>query len=381
MAFHEGYTSGRVISRQMSDVDAISDLFEEGLDSLISAALTLVLVGTGMLLLDWPLALVVLAGFLPLTWLSALVPPRVGDRLPADQGNRRAGHRALRRDLRRAPGGAGVPQGAAQRGDLRRASRQYAAASLRSSRLIAVFGPGISLVANVAIGLVLCYGGLRVIDGDIKVGVLATFLLYLGRFFDPLQDVSQFYNSFQCAAAGAGEDLRRAGGGAVRAPSRPTPRAARRAAAERRAGGPVRRGAVRLPGRGRAARASTWTSRPGRPWRWSGETGAGKTTVARLLARFYDPGQGRVLLDGVDLRDLPDEVLRREIVLITQENFLFEGTVADNIRLGRPDADRGRGRGGGPGHRRARVHRRAAGRLRTLRSASAAGGCRPGSAS
>jgi ABC-type multidrug transport system fused ATPase/permease subunit len=69
-----------------------------------------------------------------------------------------------------------------------------------------------------------------------------------------------------------------------------------------------------------------------------GATGAGKTTVARLLARFYDPGQGRVRLDGVDLRDVPDQVLRQEVVLVTQENFLFTGSVADNIRLGRPDA-------------------------------------------
>ncbi len=69
-----------------------------------------------------------------------------------------------------------------------------------------------------------------------------------------------------------------------------------------------------------------------------GATGAGKTTVARLLARFYDPDQGSVRLDGVDLRDLPDRVLRREVVLVTQENFVFSGSVADNIRLGRPDA-------------------------------------------
>ena len=94
-----------------------------------------------------------------------------------------------------------------------------------------------------------------------------------------------------------------------------------------------------------------------------GATGAGKTTVARLLARFYDPDQGSVRLDGVDLRDVPDRVLRREIVLVTQENFVFSGSVADNIRLGRPERHPGGGGSGGPGHRRGRLHLRAARRL------------------
>ena len=113
VAFHESYTSGRMISRQTSDVEAISALFEEGLDALISAALTLVLVGTGMLLLDWQLGLVVLSGFIPLTLLSVWFRRESANRLPAYQGDQRAGHRALRRDVRRPAGGAGVPAGAA----------------------------------------------------------------------------------------------------------------------------------------------------------------------------------------------------------------------------------------------------------------------------
>ena len=109
VAFHEHYTSGRVISRQVSDVDSISDLFEDGLDSLVSAVFSLLLVGVGMLLLDWPLALVVLAGFGPLAVAYLVVPARVGDRLPAQPGNDRTGHRGFCGDLHRHPRRPGVP--------------------------------------------------------------------------------------------------------------------------------------------------------------------------------------------------------------------------------------------------------------------------------
>ncbi len=337
VAFHESYTSGRVISRQTSDIEAISALFEEGLDSLISAALTLVLVGTGMLLLDWPLALVVLAGFIPLTWLSAWF--------------RRASAAAYRR-IRETNalvivhfvetfGGLRAVQ--AFRRERRNEeifdvlSGDYAAASMRASQLIAVYGPGISLVANVIIGVVLWYGGLRVIDGQMQVGVLASFLLYLQRFFDPLQDVSQFYNSFQ----GAASALEKISGVLEEEPSVAEPADPVRlpAVAARRLGRGVRFESLRFGYRGTVVLPELDLDIPaGQTVAIVGETGAGKTTVARLLARFYDPDAGRVLLDGVDLRDLPDDVLRREVVLITQENFLFEGTVAENIRLGRPEA-------------------------------------------
>ena len=112
-----------------------------------------------------------------------------------------------------------------------------------------------------------------------------------------------------------------------------------------------------------------------------GATGAGKTTIARLMARFYDPGQGRVLLDGVDLRQLSEPSLRREVVLITQENFLFSGSDRGQHRAGQAGRDPGRDRGGGAGHRRARVHLARSRTATTSRWASAAGGCRPASAS
>jgi ABC-type multidrug transport system fused ATPase/permease subunit len=334
VSFHESYTSGRVISRQTSDVEAISDLFDEGLDGLITAVLSCVLVGTGMLLLDWPLALVVLSGFIPLIWLSVWFRKRsavtyrwireanalVIVHFVETFGGLRA-VQAFRREKRNEEIFSAL-------------SNDYARASKRSSQINAIFAPGIAMIGNVITGVVLCYGGLRVLDGDIRVGVLASFLLYLQRFFDPLQDVSQFYNTFQSAASA----LEKISGvleeePSVAEPATPLPLPA--AASGRR----VRFDSVRFGYRKAVVLPGLDLDIPaGQTVALVGETGAGKTTVARLLARFYDPNAGRVLLDGVDLRSLPDDELRKEIVLITQESFLFEGTVAENIRLGRPAA-------------------------------------------
>jgi ATP-binding cassette, subfamily B, bacterial len=338
VAFHESYTSGRVISRQTSDLESISDLFEEGLDSLIAAILTLLLVGTGMLLLDWQLGLVVLGGFVPLTWMTAWF------RRESARAYRRTreaialvivqfvetfgGIRAVQA-FRREPRNSAIFSGLGQ---------DYAESSRHASRLYAVYGPSISLVGNVITGVVLGYGGLLVIDGDIKVGVLATFLLYLQRFFDPLQDVSQFYNTFQSAASG----LEKISGVLDQEPSVPEPVSpvllpVRDAQAS--VGRQVRFEDVTFGYRDNLVLPGLELDIPaGQTVALVGETGAGKTTIARLLGRFYDPRSGRVTLDGTDLRQLPDSVLRTEVIVITQENFLFEGSVAENIRLGRPDA-------------------------------------------
>jgi ABC-type multidrug transport system fused ATPase/permease subunit len=338
VAFHEHYTSGRVISRQTSDVDSISDLFEDGLDSLVSAVFSLLLVGAGMLLLDWPLALVVLAGFVPLVVLtrwfrreSAIAYRRSREAIAQvivafveTFGGIRA-VQAFRREHRNEEVFSGL-------------NGHYAAASLRSSRLIAVYAPAITMVANVATGAVLLYGGLRVMQGDIKVGVLATFLLYLQRFFDPLQDLSQFYNTFQSAAAA----LEKISGVLDEPPAVAEPARGVLLPGRRGDGREIRFEAVRFGYRGSAVLPGLDLTIPsGQTLALVGETGAGKTTIARLLARFYDPGEGRILLDGTDLREVPDADLRREVVMITQEGFLFSGSIADNIGLGKPGAGRG----------------------------------------
>jgi ATP-binding cassette, subfamily B, bacterial len=243
VSFHESYTSGRVISRQTSDVEAISALFDEGLDSLIMAVLTLLLVGTGMLLLDWPLALVVLSGFIPLVWLSAwfrresaVAYRRIRDanalvivHFVETFGGLRA-VQAFRREQRNEE-------------IFDTLSGDYAAASKRSSQLSSVFAPGIAMVGNVIMGVVLCYGGFRVLDGDIKVGVLASVLRPAAGRVPVLQLLPG-------RRLRAGEALRRARGGTVRRRAGASGRTARRAV---RAPGVVRLGAVRLPQGGRAA--------------------------------------------------------------------------------------------------------------------------------
>jgi len=326
VAFHDDYTSVRVISRQPSDIESLSDLFEEGLDSLIAAILTLLLVGTGMLLLDWQLGLVVLTGFIPLTWLTAWFRRESANAYRRTReaialvivhfvetfGGIRA-VQAFRREKRNSDIFSGLGQ-------------EYSQASTHASRLIAIYGPSISLVGNVITGVVLGYGGLLAIQGNIKVGVLATFLLYLQRFFDPLQDVSQFYNIFQSAASGlekisgvleqdaavpepsAPEQLpTRAVASAGRQPTRPAASAGRQVRFESVTFG--YRDNLVLPGLDLDIPA-------GQTVALVGETGAGKTTIARLLGRFYDPRSGRVTLDGVDLRQLPDSVLRSEIIVL-----------------------------------------------------------------
>jgi ABC-type multidrug transport system fused ATPase/permease subunit len=339
VAFHERYTSGRVISRQVSDMDSISEVFDEGLDSLVGAAFSMIFVGTGMLLLDWQLALAVMAGFVPLTWLSAWFRR---ESAVAYRRTREAialvivhfvetfnGIRAVQ-TFRREPRNEEIF------GEL---NASYGDASRRSMQLVALYFPGVTLIGNLAIGVVLLYGGVRVIDHQMQVGVLVTFLLYLRRFFEPLQDVSQFYSTLQSAAAG----LEKISGVLDEAPAVPEPAQPVSLAPIDAigAGRSLRMANVRFAYRDAIVLPDLDLSIPsGQKVALVGATGAGKTTIARLLARFYDPREGKVLLDGIDLRDVADADLRREIVMITQENFLFSETIAENIALGKPGASR-----------------------------------------
>ncbi len=340
ISFHESYTSGRVISRQVSDIDAISDMFDESLASLVSAVLSLLLVGGGMLLLDWRLALVVMAGFPPLIWLSIWF--RRESAVAYRQTRTRIAHVIVQ--FVETFGGIRAVQAFRREGrneeifgELNQAN---AVANLRSQRLLAIYFPGVTLVGNIAIGAVLLYGGFRVIDHQMQVGVLVTFLLYLQRFFDPLIDLSQFYSAFQSAGAA----LEKISGvldedPAVAEPDHPVQLPA--AASPDAAGREVRFDSVTFGYRKSTVLPDLDLTIPaGQTVALVGATGAGKTTIARLLARMYDPLEGSVRLDGVDVRQLADKTLRHEVVLITQENFLFTGSIADNIELGKPGASR-----------------------------------------
>jgi ATP-binding cassette, subfamily B, bacterial len=249
VAFHEDYTSGKVISRQTSDIDAITSLFEDGMDSLVSAVVTLVLVGVGMLLLNWQLGLIVLAGFIPLTWLTAWFRR---ESATTYRRSREAIAQVIVQFVETMTGIRAVQAFRRQpRNDeiFAELNDAYCEATLRSYRLVALYAPAITLVGNVITAGMLCYGGLLVIDGDVKVGVLVTFLLYLRRFFDPLQDLAQFYNSFQGAAAA----LEKLSGVLAEQPSVPSRSPA----------------SPSVTPAARSSRISTWRSRPARPPRWS----------------------------------------------------------------------------------------------------------------
>ena len=334
LAFHERYTSGRVISRQTSDVDALAELLATGMQDLVTAGLSILSVGVVMLFLDWPLGLVALLVFpliLALTaWFRhhsehayrarseavALVIVHFVESL--------GGIRAVQA-FRREPRNQDI---------FEEVNDRYRDANILSGRLGAVYGPGIRGLGYLSTTAVLFYGGIRVLDGDMTVGVLAAFLLYLRRFFEPMQELAQFYNVFQAASAG----LEKTSGILDETPTVPEPVVPRPLP---EAAGEVRFDHVTFGYRRETVLHDLSITIPaGQTLALVGETGAGKSTVARLIARFYDPNEGSVLLDGVDLRDLSTEDLRRAVVMVTQEGFLFSGTVADNIAFGRPDASR-----------------------------------------
>jgi ATP-binding cassette subfamily B protein len=334
LSFHERYTSGKTISRLTSDVEALAELLDEGLDNLVTALFSVLTIGVVLIVLDPPLGLVALLGFPALFWVarwfqrnSTAAYRRTRERIAAlivqfteTFGGIRA-VQAFRRE----------PRNDELYGALNEANRE---AHDRAFWLIAVFVPAVTLIGNLVTVAVLGYGALRVMDGALAVGTLVSFLLYLRRFFDPLQDVAMFYNSYQSATAA----LEKLSGVLEERPTVPEPADP---VPLRRARGEVVFDGVRFGYTDRVVLPHLDLRIPaGETLALVGATGAGKSTLARLAARFYDPTDGTVRLDGVPLDGLSDADLRRAVVMVTQESFLFSGTVADNIAFGRPGAAR-----------------------------------------
>ncbi len=332
-AFHDRYTSGRVISRMTSDIEAIDEMLDTGFDGLVNAALTLVGTAVLLLVLDVPLALVALGSFPLLLWLSAWF------RRESASAYRRTRETVAAVIVHFVETMTGIRAVQAFRRERRneeifgQVNDDYRLANMRAFRLVGLFTPGIKLIGNVTIAITLVYGAYRTFDGAVTVGVLAAFLIYLRQFFEPMQEISQFYNTFQSAGAA----LEKLSGVLEEEPDVAEPVVPHPL--------PTAHGAVRFDD----VAFAYVDDRPvlqhleldvptGQTVAVVGATGAGKTTIAKLMARFYDPTRGRVLLDGMDLRDLSERDLRAAVVMVTQENFVFAGTVADNIRFGRPSA-------------------------------------------
>ncbi len=344
LAFHERYTSGRVISRLTSDVEAISELLSSGLLTVTTGVLSVVGISAVLVVLDPFLGGVALLMFPPVIALS------VWFRRRADVAYRQTREAVALVIIHFVESLGGIRAVQAFRREARNqdifddVNGRYARANLKAHRLAAVFGPGVSGIGRAAVALVLAVGALRVVDGDMTVGVLVAFLLYIRRLFEPMQDLSQFYNLFQAAVAA----LEKLSGVLDEAPDVAEPATPVALAAAGGDGGgattsghEIRFEEVRFAYRTTEVLHGLDLVIPaGQTVALVGATGAGKSTVARVMARFYDPTGGRVLLDGVDLRHLTDDTLRTSVVTLTQESYLFSGSVVDNILFGRPSASR-----------------------------------------
>ena len=336
LEFHEGYTSGRIISRQTSDLESIQELLDGSLSELIDAVLLGAFTLIALFLIDWRSGLLLVAMGVPLgllMWWFVIESQKgfratrtVSARLIVQFVETMTGIRAVqafRREKRNDRAFAAV-------------SEDYRRANLRVVNLFGVLDPGLVLLGNITVAVVLLWGAFRVTDGGLAIGVLLAAVLYVRNFFGPLEDVAMFLNSYQSAVAA----LEKVSGVLEEEPTVRDP--------EHPVALPAARGELRFDGvsfsyggaeDARVVLAECDLEIPaGQTIALVGTTGAGKSTLAKLVARFYDPTVGSVRLDGVDLRELDPADLRRAIVMVTQEAYLFSGTVAENIALGRPDA-------------------------------------------
>lgn len=338
LEFHESYTSGRIISRQTSDLEALRELLDGGLTGVVSSLLLMLFTFVSLLLIDWQSGLVLTVAFVP-AWLLTRWFQRMSQRFYREQ--RTASARLIVKFVETMTGMRAVQafrRETTTEAEYRKFGEDYRDANLQIFGVNGRFQPGLILIGNMTVVAALAVGGWRVLDGTLAVGALAAVLLYCKRFFQPVQQLGMFYNSFQSATAA----LEKVSGllseePTVTEPANPTPLPL---ADGGRARGELRLDHVRFQyGDGPVVLPDLDLTIPaGQTVAVVGTTGAGKSTVAKLVTRFYDASEGAVRLDGVDVRDLASADLRRAVVMVTQEAYLFSGSVRENIALGRPDA-------------------------------------------
>ena len=333
VGFYSRNKAGVLISRLTNDVQALDQLVTEGISTLFSATLTLLGIAVILVLLDAELAMITFLTF-PVVLVAS-----VAFRLAS------AGAYRLTREkiaevtayLQETLSGVRVVRAFGQEP---RHGRRFAElndehrdANMKTVYLNAAYFPAVELLSAVATAAILLYGGNQVVEGSITIGVLATFVFYLQSFFDPIQSLSQLYTTYQAGMAALDkifELLDEQPDIADRDDAIELPRV---------------RGEIRFEdvtfsygGEAPALDHVTLVVPPGQTLALVGETGAGKSTLAKLVARFYDPNEGRVLIDGHDLREVTERSLRSQLGIVPQESFLFSGTIRDNIGFGREDA-------------------------------------------
>ncbi|HEY3050099.1 MAG TPA: ABC transporter ATP-binding protein [Gaiellaceae bacterium] len=333
LGFYERNRAGVIISRLTNDVEALDQLVTDGVTSLVQNTLTLLGSAIILFFLDWRLALAALTVMPAMTIATALfrkysarayrdVRERLG-LVTATLAEDIAGMRIVQAFTR---------EPAAER-NFRQVSERYRDANQRTVTLNGLYFPFVDFLSAIATAVVLGYGGYLVFGRSMTAGTLFAFVGYLSNFFDPVQQLSQLYNTFLSATAALDKimdvldeepEIRDRPG------ARELPRIA----------GDVRFERVRFGyGDGPEVLHGLELDVPaGTTVALVGHTGAGKSTIAKLLARFYDPRSGRITIDGHDLREVTQESLRRQLGIVPQEGFLFAGTVSENIAFGRPDA-------------------------------------------
>ncbi|MBA2440745.1 MAG: ABC transporter ATP-binding protein, partial [Thermoleophilaceae bacterium] len=350
IGFYSRNRAGVLISRMTNDVDALDRLVNDGIVTLFSASLTLLGAAGILIALDPQLAFVTFAVF-PVLLLGSLAF-RIGS----------SGAYRLTREriaqvtayLQEALSGMRIVRGFGQEerherrfAELNDANRE---ANMRTVRLNAAYFPAVELLSAVATACILLYGGNQVVEGTVTIGVLASFVFYLQTFFDPIQQLSQLYTTYQGGMAALDKIFLLLG-------EEPDIRDAEDAIELPRVRGEIRFEDVDFsygaPAAGGGASSADGNAAPdavlalagislevppGQTVALVGSTGAGKSTLAKLVARFYDPTRGRVLVDGHDLRDVTERSLRSQLGVVPQESFLFSGTIGDNIAFGRPGA-------------------------------------------
>jgi ABC-type multidrug transport system fused ATPase/permease subunit len=334
IGFYSRRKTGVLISRITNDVQALDQLVTEGIATLVSATLTLVGTAVILVVLDPSLALVTFLTF------PVLLVGSLAFRI-ASSGAYRATREKIAQVtayLQETLSGVRVVRAFGQE---RRHGNRFAElndenreANMKTVYLNAAYFPSVELLSALATAAILLYGGNQVLDGEATIGVLASFVFYLQTFFDPIQSLSQLYTTYQAGMAALDKifDLLDEEPDIADRPD---------AIELPRVRGEIEFDDVSFSYGGEQPALSEVSLHvpPGQTVALVGATGAGKSTLAKLVARFYDPDGGRVLVDGHDLRDVTERSLRSQLGIVPQEGFLFSGTIRDNIAFGRPNAD------------------------------------------